>query len=496
MKGWIPILLVTAIFCFAASTAQARNAPQLIRLRGLSQDQIREIADSGLEITVTGKGVVEVVATPDEQKLLIRPDRSPEIVIPDLDAYVAGRLAGQRRGAEYFTYERLVEALEMWEANHSAIARLHVIGRTWEGRDILAMKVSDNPDRDEAEPAVLINGAHHAREWISTEVAMESLRQLLEGYGRDANLTRLVNERETWFVPVLNPDGVVFSQTQERYWRKNRRPITATAWGVDLNRNYDYTWGTSGTTADPAKDTFAGPAAFSEPETQAIKALAERERFQACLALHSYSELVLYPYSYAKNAPNPDKSRFQVLAQDMAAFNGYQSQNSAELYAASGVLDDWLYGTFRTLALTIEIGRAFIPPADQIAELCRLNVPAVFFLIDKAGTHGVTTPGSLFVPESLADSRTAFDAVVDGVAVLSILPPEARMFAADTLRSVGVRLSELVAFDVRHGDTAVWNLIRSTPEADFVIPLVRERLRFDSLHHGATDGEGCDPARN
>ncbi|MFZ2956024.1 MAG: M14 family metallopeptidase [Candidatus Ozemobacteraceae bacterium] len=478
--------LVCMAMLFTSSMTLWANSPQqLIRIDGLTSEQVRDFANRGYEIAKAGPDFVECVVSRDERADLPVGKIAPKVLIPDLDAYVTGILAGQKRGAEYYMYDRLEATLNDWAAKYPSITRLVSIGRTCEGRDILAMKVSDNPGVDESEPSILIDGAHHAREWISYEVTMETLKQLLEGYGQNPRLTRMVNEREIWFVPVVNPDGVIFSQTQSRFWRKNRRQVDATNFGVDLNRNYGFQWGNAGAGTDPKSDTYRGSQAFSEPEALAIKGLAERERFQACLSFHSYSELVLYPFSYAKGVPCPDKSRFQVLGQEMAAFNHYQSQNSAELYAASGVQGDWLYTTFKTFAFTIEIGNVYIPPAEKIAELCALNIPAAFYLIEKAGTYGITAPGGNFAVGSLLDSGTAIDAIVDGTSILASLPENDRLESADRLREIGVRLAELTTQEMCSGNQKTWNLIKETPATAFVVPLIRDRLAFDRVHQAA-----------
>jgi len=168
----------------------------------------------------TGKDFVEIVVTEQERDAFQKAGRKVATIIPNLDTYIAGIIKSQTPDAAYFTYETMTATLQEWSKKYQSIARLVSIGKSCEGREIWAMKVSDNPDLDEKEPACLITGAHHAREWISIEVPMEALKQYLEGYGKDERLTRLVNEREVWFVPMVNPDGVTFSQTESKYWRK------------------------------------------------------------------------------------------------------------------------------------------------------------------------------------------------------------------------------------------------------------------------------------
>ncbi|MBF0407388.1 MAG: zinc carboxypeptidase [Candidatus Riflebacteria bacterium] len=479
------VLLCAILVFFACTELHAGDPRKIVRIDGLSSTEVSSLGAQGYDIARAGEDFAEIVVSQNELKKLTKLHYKKSkltVLVADVGAYINKVLADQTPGAEYYTYERLVATLNQWAEQYPTIAKLYSIGKSSEGRDILAMKISDNPDVNESEPAAFINGGHHAREWISIETPMEAMKQLLEGYGKDSKLTQLVNTRETWFIPVVNPDGWIYSQTQSKFWRKNRRQIDSVNFGVDLNRNYSYKWGNSGASEDPSADTYAGPNAFSEPETQAIKALCERERFQTCLSFHSYSELNLYPFSYAKAAPNPDKSKFQYLAQDIGEFNHYMPQNSAELYPASGVIDDWIYTSFKTMAITIELGKTFIPPANQIAEINKLNVPAVFLMMEKAGTYGITTPGNFFNPESLMETQTGIAALVDGADFLDSLSTDHQLKTIDKLQKIGLRVSELTALEMLSGNSTTWNVLQDSPSASFVIPLVKNRLKFAEIH--------------
>ena len=150
----------------------------------------------------------------------------------------------------YNDYETIKSELEKLEENNPDIADLMVLGQTWEGREILAMRVTDNPDIEEVgEPDVLIMGGHHAKELPSVEVPMYILKFLIGNYSSNATVKYLVDSRDIWFVPLLNPDGREFVQSTGTEWRKNRRPIDTDddgivdGIGVDLNRNYGHLWG-------------------------------------------------------------------------------------------------------------------------------------------------------------------------------------------------------------------------------------------------------------
>src|SRR5262249_25141832 len=125
-------------------------------------------------------------------------------------------------------------------------------------------------------PVILFNGMHHAREVMSPEVALDTIEQLLTKYGTDASITHWVDANEIWVVPMLNVDGNNKVWTYDNYWRKNTRGCPASGTcssgtGVDINRNYPYAWGScNGSSGSPSSDTYRGPSAGSEPETNVL----------------------------------------------------------------------------------------------------------------------------------------------------------------------------------------------------------------------------------
>gem|GEM_PF-5519569 len=170
------------------------------------------------------------------------------------------------RASSYRNYSSCIAEILALEAAHPDIVNVTVIGTSWEGRAIPCIKVSDNVTVDEDEPEVLFMGLHHAREWMTVEVPMFFLNHLVDNYGSDPRATWTVKNRETYIVPIVNPDGYVYSQEVQNMWRKNRRDNGDGTWGVDLNRNYDINFGGVGSSSDYCDDTYHGPSAHSEPE--------------------------------------------------------------------------------------------------------------------------------------------------------------------------------------------------------------------------------------
>jgi carboxypeptidase T len=408
---------------------------------------------------------------------------SVEILIPDLDAYIKKVQAGQTKNARYYTFDTATEQLKKWAEEYKNICTLKSIGKSCENRDIWALKVSDNPQKDEAEPAALIMGMHHAREWPSVEVPMATIKKLLEDYENKQEFKHLVDSREIWFVPIVNPDGFIYSQEKSKYWRKNRRDNGDGSYGVDLNRNYGYQWGNTGASSWTSSNTYHGTGPFSEPEACAIRDFALQEKFQASISFHTYSELILYPFGYGYNAPNPDEDIFIKMSDKMAEFNRYRPQNSAELYPAMGDSDDYLYGELKVLSFTFELCSTFIPAATQIDEVCRLNVPAVLYLIDKAGTYGLISPSGSDEVISALDFKTAHDAIKD----INNLYKESnniksRNEVLNKIEKISLRLAELTVKDLKQGSTEKWNKINELSQATLVKSFVKTRVLFNNAH--------------
>lgn len=235
---------------------------------------------------------------------------------------------------------------------HPELTKAISIGRTVEGQDILALKISKDAKRhrDGSRPATLYMSNQHAREWITPEMTRRLMHHYLDGYGKDPRITRLVDTTELWFVLSANPDGYdhTFTGTEERQWRKNMRDnngdgkITAGD-GVDLNRNFAYKWGydNEGSSPDPFDETYRGTGPGSEPETRAVDRFQKRIGFQYGINYHSAAQLLLYGVGWQVATPTPDDVLYEALAgtPENSAIPGYRPQISSELYTTNGEAD-------------------------------------------------------------------------------------------------------------------------------------------------------------
>ncbi|CAG7837705.1 unnamed protein product [Allacma fusca] len=231
------------------------------------------------------------------------------------------------------------------------MVKVESIGKTHEKRDIIMLKISKSGGG--SKPAIWIDGGMHAREWISPATVTYIANKLVTNNKRQYD--DLLEMFDWYIVPVVNADGYEFTHTGDRFWRKTRSG-TGNIYckkGVDPNRNWDFKWGSSGSSKDPCSDIYAGPRAFSESETQSMsqKILQLRSQLKMYLTFHSYSQLWLIPYGYSKYEKPADYNELVRLAsQGKAALERtygtrYQMGTAPDLlYEAAGGSDDWAKG--------------------------------------------------------------------------------------------------------------------------------------------------------
>uniref|UniRef100_A0A914QW33 Peptidase M14 carboxypeptidase A domain-containing protein n=1 Tax=Panagrolaimus davidi TaxID=227884 RepID=A0A914QW33_9BILA len=241
----------------------------------------------------------------------IRSERSPE------EQYSVGYMQDNGfRFDRYNTWSTIEEHLHKLRDENPDLVTLIEIGRTHENRSILVVKVSGHRSLAPERVSIWIDAGIHAREWIAPATALIMLDKLVNDYKRDPEIQTFLDNIDWYILPVMNPDGYEYSHSKNRMWRKNRRPAqckknyfhTICCSGVDLNRNFDWFFGSTGASADPCHETYHGPAAFSEPESRAVKEFLEKNPVKAFITLHSYSQLWLIPYGHRKRSYPQDYS--------------------------------------------------------------------------------------------------------------------------------------------------------------------------------------------
>lgn len=423
-----PILawLSCALIAFSAVQAQNLSALQAqarpvknkysqVRVFIASKDDIGALAQAGLAVDhIDYRGsYFDVVLNNEEVAILKNTGRRHEVMIDDMEAEYRNRPQMSRAEQQaletqmsqlyatpanfhfgsmggYLTFAEVVTELDNMRALYpNLITVRQSIGNSLEARQIWMVKISDNPDADESEQEILYTGLHHAREPQGMTTVIYFMWYMLENYGTDPTVTNLVDNRELFFVPVVNPDGYVYNQQTNPngggMWRKNRRNNGNGTFGVDLNRNYGYQWGynNSGSSPTPSSETYRGTAAFSEPETQVMRNFALGRQFRMANNYHSYGNYLIFPWGYIANFYTPDHSVFVAWGQDMTQFNNYSdgTANQTVGYTVNGEANDWLYGEQtlkgKVFGFTTEVGTGsdgFWPSQARIIPLADENI--------------------------------------------------------------------------------------------------------------------------
>ncbi|MGH2818771.1 MAG: M14 family zinc carboxypeptidase [Actinomycetota bacterium] len=392
------VCLLIAALAPAGGTEEAVLA--LVRVRAASADQAAFLLTHFDETHNHHDGFVELLLWPGDEERLRAAGFDYEVVVEDVLARdIAAASAPSRAvpmpGPDRKDYRRLsayVSEMKKLARKHPSFVRVMKLEhKTLEGRNVLGLEIAARVRRNDGRPTFYVDGVHHAREWPAAEYPMIFAHYLAEGFGRDRDITSLLERLRVVIVPVVNVDGFDYSRESladpdglgayplavaglEAYWRKNRRsPSGATvpqaqknpdAYGVDPNRNYSYVWGDDGggSSGIHVDQTYRGDAPFSEPETRSVRKLVLGRHVTGVITNHTYGNLVLRPWGHTvKDAP--DERILAPLGARLArTMGGYTNQKGIGLYATTGTTDDWAYAAVSALGYTLEHGTAFHPP--------------------------------------------------------------------------------------------------------------------------------------
>ncbi|KAI9599528.1 carboxypeptidase A4 in complex with A cleaved hexapeptide, partial [Syncephalis fuscata] len=285
------------------------------------------------------------------------------------------------------SYHRLADIEHFFETLaivYPDLVRVERFGQTYQQRQLLRVSLglqsrSEEPKRQR----IWIQALQHAREWIAGATVQYIADRLTSGYGKDPNITWLLDNAEIVLVPVANPDGYEFSWTRERLWRKNRHQLSRQVFGVDTNRNWPDHWNTGGSSTNPRSEVYMGTGPASELEVQSLmNEFRATPNVVGAIDYHSYSQLFLYPVGYTQK-PAQHQKQFVEMGRLFRKAVGNQTnfkvEQSSELYIASGGVDDWWYSDevaaergYHVPGLCIELNpdedslTGFIIPASNI----------------------------------------------------------------------------------------------------------------------------------
>jgi hypothetical protein len=302
--------------------------------------------------------------TPDELLTLKQTGIGYKINIPDLNAWSAS-FGPNLVPVGYYTFNQIRDIADSLVANFPDICKKVTYGFTPQMKELFALKISDNVDVDENEPEILFDGGIHGNEVGGSQNMIYFARDLCLAYGADPYITGLVNTREIWIYPCVNPFG------RDLMTRENEN-------NVDINRDFGYAWGGDGGSNGP----------FSQIESKALRDCQYSNQFVSYTNYHSGTETIAYPWSYRYN-PTPDNTNINTLAQIYSTSSGYSilpyGQGSLTMYLINGSTKDFNYGCLGSVAWSIEISLDKQPAGPNIQYYYNINKPAMLAMIENVG---------------------------------------------------------------------------------------------------------------
>ncbi|MCD4773706.1 MAG: T9SS type A sorting domain-containing protein [Bacteroidales bacterium] len=299
---------------------------------------------------------------PVEYDRLVNSGFKCEILIDDLNKHYQNFWNNKDA---YHTYQEIIDLMDSLVTAFPSICTKTIYGTSVEGRELSALKISDNVATDENEAEVFFDGGIHGDEVGAAENCIRFARMLCLEYGNDPTITDLIDTREIWIYPMVNPDGRV---NNSRY-NSN---------GVDLNRDWGYMWDGWGNSTG----------AYSQIESKALRACMSENQFVVHTTYHSGTEYVSYPWSYRANWA-PDKAHIDYLAGIYSSTSGYSSLNYGQgctgMYPINGSTKDSNYGIMGSISWSMEISYNKHPPTSQIMMYYNYNEPSMIAMIEYSG---------------------------------------------------------------------------------------------------------------
>ena len=390
---------VLFVFVLVCATGAAVAGPMLVRVGARNYSELAAaITFKGTSIDIAG-----AKAGVSYDLLLDRADFARvqgcglpvTVVYDDVDTR-KGELA---QDGQYHSYAELLTMMRGWATDYPSICQLESIGPTYQSHWIYGVKIASSLSA--GKPECLELGVVHAREWAGVEAVRYLADTLIRFYATDPGFQSFVDNHQLYVFMVTNVDGYMYDYPGQLYWRKDRQPFGSDI-GCDPNRDFNGScmgsrfddWGAlgSGTRSshDPSDETFMGGTGAWGLEIKAVSDWFKQHTVVACISMHTYSELVLWPFGTGTIAP--DNSYLSTLATNMAsrmaALGGgtYTPEQSNYLYPTNDGSDDWFYGWAHTIggfpcmSFTTELGTDFYQPTADLNSIQRESFKGDFYL--------------------------------------------------------------------------------------------------------------------
>lgn len=368
-----------------------------------------------LESAVNLKGEIDIIVNDYEKDKISQSGLRYIVLINDYENYLASKIVEQQEKTienaplgfsfgsmgGFYTLDEIYQEFDKLSKNYNYFVEIDTIGFSWEKNPIIAYCFGSS---DTNKPEVLLTALHHSREPATVTTLVYFLQTLFtKAKEGDPESNYLLDNRRIWVIPVLNPDGYLYNQ--KRYpkggglWRKNRRPINDSTYGVDLNRNYGpydfWNANNNGSSTNPLNETYRGPAPFSEPEISALRDFCYSRKFLLALNYHTYGGMLIYPYS-ALPFETPDSNWYRSFGMYIQQINSYYFGTDKQTvgYPTRGSSDDWFYVTDSTkgkvLAFSPEASYqfdGFWPDKSRIIPIAQENYPLILNFLWSAGVN-------------------------------------------------------------------------------------------------------------
>jgi len=356
--------ILILLLCFTSASDL-----DLVKIDAVNMNDIKSLDRNGVIINQVNPDHIVAEISKDMYQMVRSMGFGIEVIQENITEIYRQNSMMKSTRSQYLTYDTFVDSMITMATNYPAICRLDTLGYSHNNRLLLIMKISDNVEIDESEPEVHFEANIHGDEKIGWAVSFWMIRYLLENYPTDTLVQRLVDTREVWIAPLVNPDGFV---AQNRY---NGR-------GVDLNRNWGWMWG---------DEYSCGVDFMSENEARRFLEHFWRHSFVTYVSYHAGTLYISEPWSYTGYIQPPEQNLLHHLSQGYAYFTGYPyGQGAIGMYPINGCTKDYDYGCGGEMGWSIEVCDYKTPSADSIDPIFDRERPAMLRLMHRAGQgiHG------------------------------------------------------------------------------------------------------------
>ena len=410
-RNFIIFLVFQSLF---VAHAEDHDPYAKIRVRVSDKSTIVRLHELGVEVERAGKPGKDGIHCIARGKILERlraEGISFEVMVADLEKFYAERLTpgpvnalgfGYGSMGGYYMLDEIRQQLDSMRAAHpSVVGSRDSIGASLQGRPIWAVRITENPGVPSQKPQVLYFAMQHAREPMGMMTLLYFMWYVAEQYGRDPEVTYLLQNRDLWFIPIVNVDGYEANRRINHNGggmrRKNMRNVSLDNddYGVDLNRNWGAHWGYDdiGSDSNPLWISYRGTGPFSEPECQAMRDFSKGKAFRFVMEYHSYWNTTSCPLGYIA-AETADSLLFRAYIRELTHDNHYANGFTTVTYPINGGANDWFYENPPSLGATfpflIEVGTeadGFWPATARILPIATENLKANLFAAWAGGAY-------------------------------------------------------------------------------------------------------------